>query len=225
MRLSEARGYGEALECASCHRPGPDRVSFLPIEMERDCESCHSLVYDQVGGTFRTLRHGDVEQMRADLRAMDISPRRPIVSRRDRPGAFAEGGLYYQNFGPSRPRYDSISNALSEEGVCGECHMPTVVDGQADVVPVRLASRYLTKGWFDHDAHRQEDCAECHKADASERASDLLLPGLETCRTCHEGEDAHEAEVPSTCAMCHSYHPHDGVAAAGVPRIARRKEE
>ena len=62
-----AHGYGRGLTCKDCHHPTEDGVRFLPVRMERDCEGCHSLVYDRVGATFRTLKHGDIDQMIADL--------------------------------------------------------------------------------------------------------------------------------------------------------------
>lgn len=201
------RGYGDKLECADCHRPNKDRSGFVPVNMERDCEGCHSLVYDRVGNTFRTLRHGDVDQMRADLQAMDRTPRRPIVAPRRRPGVYGEGGLYNQNFGPPVNNYVGITRALSRFGVCTECHTPTTRNGRADVVPVNLHQSYFIHGRFDHEDHEQENCTSCHRAEQSGTSSDLLLPGIKQCRTCHLGEDAKQAEVPSSCAMCHSYHP------------------
>jgi hypothetical protein len=74
-------------------------------------------------------------------------------------------------------------------------------------VPVTLVTRFMQNGWFDHKAHKQEKCTSCHLADKSSSSSDLLLPGIKDCRTCHLGEHAKNAEVPSGCAMCHSYHP------------------
>ncbi|OZA92268.1 MAG: hypothetical protein B7X57_08595, partial [Erythrobacter sp. 34-65-8] len=44
----------------------------------------------------------------------------------------------------------------------------------------------------------------------SKTSNDLLLPEVAVCRECHLGEDARKAEVPSSCAMCHSYHPKKG---------------
>ena len=219
-------GYSEALVCADCHTPTADHAGFLPVNMEEDCESCHSLVYDKVGSTFRTLRHGDIDQLRADLAAMDRAPRRPIVSGRRRPGEFARGGLYYQDFGSPARSLVGINRALSPGGVCGECHLPTTTNGRADVIPVNLRDSYLLNGWFDHEDHKQEECATCHKAETSDSSSDVLLPGIAECRTCHLGEDARQAEVPSSCAMCHSYHPKPGRMPADHPdavvdRIAR----
>lgn len=206
IRLGRGNGYGSPLVCKDCHEATSDRISFEPIDMEANCESCHSLVYDQVGGTFRTLRHGDVDQMLADLRAMDRSPRRPIVTGRSRPEKYARGGLYYSNFGLPNRSLVGIDRALAPGGVCGECHLPAADGGRLDVMPVNLPDRFFAHGGFDHYAHRQEKCSTCHAAETSKASSDVLLPDLASCRECHQGEQAIEAEVPSSCAMCHSYH-------------------
>lgn len=218
-RLGRNAGYGGVLECSSCHTPTADGVRFLPVDMEADCEACHSLVYDQVGTTFRTLSHGNVDQAQADLLAADRSPRRPVTTGRRRPGDFAEGGIYYGNFSRVTPSV-LRSSAMSEGGLCGECHLPgNPAQGALAVAPVTQRDRYMLHGWFDHAAHTQETCASCHAADTSGSATDLLLPDLASCRDCHEGEASRTAEVPSTCAMCHSYHP-PGASNLAPPRIA-----
>ncbi len=198
-------GKGGALVCTDCHRATSDGVGFLPIDMERDCESCHSLAYDKVGGTFRKLRHGDVDQMVADL---SVAPHRaaPIVTGRQRPGAYANGGTYYARFSAQASSVGTVAQALSRGGICGECHTPSAAGGRFAVLPVTQVSRYLGHGWFTHAAHKQEKCTSCHAADRSNSASDLLLPDLKSCRTCHLGQDAPRGKVPSNCAMCHDYH-------------------
>ena len=138
---------------------------------------------------------------------MDRAPRRPITTGRRRPGDYARGGRYYQDFGRPTRNYIAINQALSPRGVCGECHIPTSRNGRADVMPVNLRQSYLLHGWFDHKEHQQEDCTSCHEAETSKTSDDLLMPKIAECRTCHLGEDARKAEVPSSCAMCHSYHP------------------
>ncbi|MBV1918868.1 MAG: cytochrome c3 family protein [Sphingomonadaceae bacterium] len=200
------RGFGpDGLQCKDCHRQTEDGVRFRKIEMERDCEGCHSLSYDRVGGIFRKLSHGDVDQLIADLSAGDLS--RPPLSLRQRPGQYGPDGPYQFNFSAPAWKGLQIRTALSKGGICGECHRPAVrADGMPGIVPVTLTTRYLEEGWFDHGAHKQEQCTSCHAAQTSDTASQLLLPGIETCRTCHAGETGSEADVPSTCAMCHSYH-------------------
>jgi len=220
-QMARRLGEGPSLECEDCHRKTADGVRFLPVDMEQDCESCHSLVYDRVGSTFRTLHHGNVAQMRADLLAMDRSARRPIVAARPRPGEYRAGGLYAANFTSVTSGSSLLRNAMSPKGMCGECHIPAASGDALGVMPVTQPSRYFIHGWFDHEAHKQEKCTSCHSADKSNAASDLLLPDLASCRECHAGESAVRAEVPSGCAMCHSYHPRREPVAA-PPRIARR---
>ena len=221
--LKAKKGFGDALGCADCHRPTADGVRFLPVEMERDCQSCHSLAFDRIGGTIRTLRHGDSKQMMADLRALyrSTGPVRPPdfggMARRQ-PGNYGQGRVYHAYFGAvaARPSggEDAIRAVFSKDGACYDCHVitPPGVAGATDwtVMPVHQPARYMTKGWFDHGAHKTEKCATCHAARTSTEAQQLLLPGIKTCRTCHAGESAIKAKVPSSCALCHSYHVGDG---------------
>ena len=228
-RMSQTNGSGQALVCADCHTPSADGTRFVPVEMERNCQGCHSLAYDRVGGTVRTLRHGDTAQMIADLRAMyrSTAPAKPPelggMARRQ-PGLYAQGQLYHAYFGAvaARPAGGeaAVRAVFSKGGACFDCHTvtPPGVNGAADwsVTPVRQPMRFLQHGWFDHKAHRTETCASCHNTAAtSTRSEDLLLPGIKSCRTCHGGEGS-AAKVPSNCAMCHSYHIGDG--APWVPR-------
>lgn len=207
--IGTERGYGPAgMECKDCHRPTEDGVRFQPISMDRDCEGCHSLAYDKVGGTVRRLKHGDVGQMVADLSVADF---RTASGGRQRPGDYAQGRPYFSNFGPTSSNALLIQRALTPKGVCGECHTPVTSGGRPGVMPVTLVSRYMPHGWFDHKPHAQEKCSSCHQAEKSSASSDVLLPRIAQCRTCHLGESAHSAPVPSGCTMCHTYHPEQAV--------------
>ncbi|MCB2060142.1 MAG: cytochrome c3 family protein [Novosphingobium sp.] len=204
--IGREHGYGgNGLTCKDCHRPTEDGIRFQPIDMERDCESCHSLAYDEVGGIFRRLHHGDIAQMVADLSVANL--KQPLDPNRKRPGSYSDSGPYQFNFSANAYRAMLIGKALSRNGICGECHTPTMTNGRPGVVPVTIVSRHMGQGWFDHKAHSQEKCTSCHAAEKSTVSSDLLLPGIKQCRTCHLGPETEEAKVPSGCAMCHSYHP------------------
>ncbi|MDX3909035.1 MAG: cytochrome c3 family protein [Sphingobium sp.] len=230
--LKGQKPYGDALACADCHRPTADGVRFLPVDMETDCQSCHSLGFESIGGTVRTLRHGEPAQVIADLRAFyrSTGPARPIAlgsTARRLPGDYAAAkvGASYLRAAAARPgnAEAAIRAVFSRGGACYDCHViaPPGAGGKANwqITPVHQPMRYMANGWFDHAAHKIESCESCHAAPKSSKASDLLLPGISSCRDCHGGEQA-KADVPSGCALCHSYHVGDG--APWVPANAIR---
>jgi hypothetical protein len=216
--MSADYGFGTGLDCKNCHVTDSSGTRFKPVSMEQNCSMCHSLAFDRIEGTVRTLRHGDPKAVAADLRAFyrSTAPERPIslggMSRR-RPGDFAayriaadyRMGAAVRAGGADR----AIRAVFSPGGACFDCHQviqPAVTGtGTFGVVPVTLPDRYMQKGWFDHSAHDTETCTSCHAAKTSNKSADLLLPDIKSCRNCHGGEHARK-EVPSSCAMCHDYH-------------------
>jgi predicted CXXCH cytochrome family protein len=198
-RMGKKFGFGASLVCKDCHVRTPDGVRFQPINMEQNCSMCHSLGIDRIGDTVRTLRHGDPKMVVADLRA------------------------FYRSGGPYRVNYSradaAIHSVFSKGGACYDCHTVVAPPAGSDnwqVQKVHQTSRYMMKGWFDHAAHKTETCSSCHSAKQSGNASELLLPGIKTCRNCHGGETSN-ADVPSSCAMCHSFHADEG--APWVPKF------
>lgn len=202
--------YRKPLQCKDCHAPTPDKASFKPVEMEQACEGCHSLVAGRTaGGGFGTLRHGNVKHLAEDLARISPAPRPRLAPARQRPGQLGSASPYRAEFGRPVRAYIGISRALSVGGVCTECHLPTTgPTGQADLMPVNLPDRFLTSGYFSHAAHIRQKCSDCHAADTSKAASDLLIPDLTSCRDCHLGATATKTAkiVPSDCVMCHAYH-------------------
>ena len=231
--------FGKQLECENCHRPDADGVRIKPVEMERDCAMCHSLAFETVGGVTRTLRHGEPGQVVADLMAYyrSTSPTRPLqlggMARR-RPGAYAEGQVYSIYFNevamrPSRAE-DAVRAVFSKGGACYDCHtiFAPAAGNNWRVAAVNQTPRFLEKGWFDHDAHRETDCADCHTmAEGSKASTDFLVPGLTQCRDCHVGESGArlvkvETATESPCAMCHEYHNDGGKP--WMPPTQRKKK-
>ncbi len=52
-----------------------------------------------------------------------------------------------------------------------------------------------------------QKCADCHKAQTSDRASDVLIPDLKTCATCHGQPTTKIAAADDAdCTTCHSFH-------------------
>lgn len=77
-------------------------------------------------------------------------------------------------------------------------------DALPRIAPSNVTQRYMPHANFDHSQHALIDCASCHSAAlTSQLNSDVLLPGIATCRTCHHsGVEAAE----SRCFECHTYH-------------------
>ena len=68
----------------------------------------------------------------------------------------------------------------------------------------KITQRWMPHAKFDHDAHRGFTCISCHeKALRSTESSDILLPGIATCQTCHAPGPDH---AESRCYECHTYH-------------------
>lgn len=235
-------GFGRAgLECKDCHSAERDGVSFKPVEMEADCAMCHSLAFETVGGVTRTLRHGEPAQVIADLTAYyrSTAPTRPLAlggMARRRPGQYAEGAVYniYFREAALRPaRADqAIAAVFSKGGACYDCHtiFAPASGNNWRVLPVKQTDAHFSKGWFDHAAHEETKCADCHtEARTSKQASDLLIPGVKQCRDCHVGETgarlagiAVDDPVKSSCAMCHEYHMDGGPPWTPKPAKKRR---
>jgi len=74
----------------------------------------------------------------------------------------------------------------------------------AAVAPANTMVRWLPHSKFSHDAHTGFTCASCHaKALTSTESSDVLIPGIANCQTCHAPGPTH---AESRCFECHTYH-------------------
>jgi hypothetical protein len=72
------------------------------------------------------------------------------------------------------------------------------------VAPANITLRWMPHAKFDHDAHRGFSCVSCHaKAMTSTESGDVLLPSIETCKTCHAPGPNH---AEARCSECHTYH-------------------
>jgi hypothetical protein len=207
------RGYGAALTCANCHRPDADRKGFAPIQMERDCASCHALSFATSSGV-RQLPHGEPGQVVAALLAWQ--GRGPVAggeTSRRRPGQIGEGAPSPAGSPAGASAVTTVGGAFGPGGACFDCHTifrtPTI-----RFTPVRLPGDFLSRGAFDHsvrehrlDRQGKPSCAQCHAAATSGTATDLLLPSVSECAECHGQTTAQSpTPAPADCETCHSFH-------------------
>ena len=216
VELGRAAGYGAPLACANCHRAASDG-GFVPIEMKRDCGACHSLAFTRKNGVDQLLPHGHPDQVVAALRVYFANaPRMSYGS-----DAFLGRPGLHGVFVPSQPVDNVAANvraAFEPGGTCYGCHViiPPADKRSLDyrVAPVKLTSRYLPWGDFNHnvpehhqDANGAPNCDSCHKAKTSAKAEQVMLPKIAECATCH-GKTRQQtvAAAGSDCAECHGFH-------------------
>jgi RNA polymerase subunit RPABC4/transcription elongation factor Spt4 len=210
------------LDCGDCHVAEPGGAGFRRIAMERDCSSCHRLDFDDAFPD-RVVPHGAADSVEAFL--VDHYSRRYLEAFADplandgvrrRPGAAPDSVERARLLKSARAEAESVARDLFERRSCADCHEVTRTDRGWTVAEVRLTDRWLPRARFGHAAHSTSltACSTCHAVTASEVATDVLLPELGTCRTCHAGDE----QVADTCVTCHGFHsgddPWSGLAAA-----------
>ena len=210
------------MECSDCHRPESGGAYMEPISMERHCADCHLLTFDAEAPT-RELPHGEPDLVvrlleeyysRQILIGSSVEPGQPMRTAR-RPGQVGPMSAAERDaaIDEAQRKAQQAAADVFERTSCKICHEVDKVDDPSrdspwQVQPVRLARVWMPKGWFDHQAHINEDCARCHAAEASTVASDVLMPDVESCRDCHGGEHS-KNKLASTCVECHVFHLDD----------------
>jgi hypothetical protein len=140
--------------------------------------------------------------------------------------AQAEKFLFQEDLGKA------VNFMFTGKTTCGLCHFYKEKPGDQTPVtirPVNVPQVWYPHARFSHKAHRAVQCQDCHDgASKSTKSSDILLPGIENCRTCHAPSSSVAGEkrggVRHDCATCHRYHQGE-VAEAGPGTKARGVKE
>jgi predicted CXXCH cytochrome family protein len=215
---------GQKLACADCHVALRDGEHFAPVTMDKACSNCHELTFDP-NAPKRQLPHGKprdailliqdyyTRQAVNPERRLDEREKRRLPDRRDPEVVCTDSPVACAIL---RARTE-VENQFSRRG-CVSCHQvqDTGAAELADrflVLPVRLTSDYFPTARFSHRAHAVQGektgdaaCLTCHRADRSQQSTELLLPDIGRCTTCH-GDLRTSADVPLGCGSCHGYHP------------------
>jgi len=195
------------------YRPMTGREWMAPVKFATACAGCHSLAFDKRfnGG----VPHDTPEVVHAYLvkKFSEYIAAHPGELRETRePGRDLTGKPLQAVVRVYTPReWVAARTGEAEEllwrKTCKQCHtltMGTQAGGLPAVEAARTMVRWMPHAKFDHDAHRGFSCVSCHeKALTSTETSDVLLPGIATCRTCHAPGAGH---AESRCFECHTYH-------------------
>jgi len=200
------------LQCANCHVPDAGSAKMRPVNFQVMCHDCHTLGFDVLAPA-REVPHGKVSEViymlneyyaRVALEGGYQDAKSPvIVQERRRPGS---PPLSQQQQQEALARV--VTESLFTGKACTTCHKVTAPRDPNDtwhVAPVRVSGIWFTDAKFTHEKHTTVKCEDCHDARKSEKASDLLIPGISNCRGCHAGAYAKD-KVATTCIACHDYH-------------------
>jgi hypothetical protein len=204
-----------AIKPGSLERPVPisGRELMAPVRFANACAGCHSLAFDrrfnegvphdkpEIVHAFLVKKFGEyIATHPGELReARD--PGRDLTGR----PVQAAVRVYTANEWVAT-QIDNAEELLWRK-TCKQCHalaIGTRKDNLPAVEPARTTLRWMPHARFDHDEHRGFSCVSCHeKALKSTETSDVLLPGIATCKTCHAPGPEH---TESRCFECHTYH-------------------
>jgi hypothetical protein len=195
------------------YRPSSGRELMAPVKFATACAGCHSLAFDkrftdgvphdrpevvyaflvQKFSEYIAAHPGELSEVR--------EPRRGLT------GKPAQAGVRVYTQSEWIAAKVGDAEELLRRKTCKQCHALTSSSGTSSlpsVAPARTTVRWMPHAKFDHDAHRGFSCVSCHeKALSSTETSEVLLPGIATCRTCHAPGPGH---ADARCAECHTYH-------------------
>ena len=188
------------------------RAYMAPATYAQTCEACHSLQFDKrltdaVPHDKPEVIHTFVAgKLQAYISAHPEDLRVPRDPSRDLPEKLIPAD--YRLLTPSHwvAERTAEDEQLLWRKTCKQCH--TLISepgtGLPKITPSNISARYMPHANFDHSQHGLVDCTSCHAAAlTSQQSSDILLPGIATCRACHHaGTEAAE----SRCFECHTYH-------------------
>lgn len=227
--VKNTQGKEIQLDCAACHIPDSGGVRMQPIKFEQFCSDCHRLDFDLVD-TSRVLPHGDVKEVLYSLEdyyntqalkggynnPVDADPAVipvPEIVRRRRPGRVRLTSVEKKEaLEWAAAKTKQVSMDVFKFRVCKTCHSIEYSSNATPpftITPVRIPQHWMPLAQFNHARHLTMSCESCHDVENSEEGSDVLLPGIESCRNCHGG--AHESKkLASTCIDCHGFHIGEG---------------
>jgi len=201
--------------------PDAGRELMTPTSYEKNCASCHKLQFDEHFA--ESVPHQKPEVVHAFL----LQKFQDYISKN--PAAIRETWLPTRKV-PEITQLPTPKNAdewvaqrvsQSEQllwlSTCKHCHQldfsPQSIAANPNsrdlpvVKPSALTYRWMPNAIFSHQAHSAVSCESCHAfALSSQKGSDMLLPGIKTCQSCHNGNPSQAGEGENSCFLCHQYH-------------------
>lgn len=215
----------EKLACGTCHTPDVVRTPaakkpastglMVPISYQQQCARCHPLFFDeridrqaphdtpdkvrgfvqQALSDYIHQNPGDMSKSDADARRVPLNFPRPV----EPPARTSQEWV---------SRRTAFDERILWNKTCAECHESESAgaspgsSGLPAYAKTNITKQWMPRATFDHAPHLMVKCDNCHPAEGSTKASDVLLPTQAVCATCHAPSKGAE----SRCFECHRYH-------------------
>jgi hypothetical protein len=197
----------------SLPKPMSGRELMAPVKFANACSSCHLLTFDkrfekgvphdktEVVHAFLLKRFREYIGAHANEARVTRDPNRDLTGK---PLPAEVRVLTPAQWVTERT---AEAEQLLWRKTCKQCHALNLgvrAGSLANIAEAKTTTRWMPHAKFDHSAHTGFTCVSCHeKALTSTETSDILLPGIATCRTCHAPGPNH---AESRCFECHTYH-------------------
>jgi len=206
------------LKCENCHALDNGGVGFEKINFEKHCMECHPLSFE-ASDVSRTVPHGKVSEIMFQLQEYygERALKGDYHSDSNAPAIVKQGRFPNETLQAedrmialdwAHNKAEKVAEEIFEFSLCVECH---VVKKEKEnpprwmVAPVRINQKWFPKARFSHLKHLTMNCGSCHLAQESNNSSDILLPDLGLCQSCHQGIHSPD-KLQSTCVDCHGFH-------------------
>jgi len=201
----------EILTCKNCHTPDETGTRFKPISMKEHCQDCHSLAFEPAATT-REVPHGNVADVVSTVNEFYAEAalfNKPI----DATGRSAP----QKNAAWAKQKANAVVTDMMEKQSCFSCHTITKTSSSWVIAPIAITQHWLPKSRFPHAQHNTHECSSCHDAGKSKSATDILIPDIKNCQSCHAGNVPVVDKTIGTCQTCHGFHV--GGPGAGTPAV------
>jgi hypothetical protein len=232
----DLKGLDAKMKCIDCHQMDDERKYPKPINYNHHCARCHVLNVALAGDFAKELKSAAAQFSKTPLPHKEPAVVRAVL--RDRFVEFAQANAIVAGKAPSltrplpwRPVTDEQWGWAKEQAKkaedllfmnrqwqkaepltsCSHCHIEQArTTGLPSYQKTEIPPRWYKHSVFNHNSHRNMDCADCHDRNAagikvadSQRTEDILLPTLKSCQECHTGR---AGGARNACVECHRYH-------------------
>lgn len=183
-----------ATQCAGCH------VKDLQFDKRFDQPAPHDK--PEVVQAFLIQKYGEYFATHPGALNEPIAPERIISSRMQAPLLVPHNRQEWIN------QQVMLADRLLFDKGCKLCHVMIATNGPLPAVAKSsIPVRWLTHADFSHNSHRMLTCVSCHtRTPGSKETADILVPGIASCRSCHQDRGVRHDAAGARCSECHSYH-------------------